>query len=99
MLISGLATGPPAGVGDGLGPFLAASTARFSDFSRQFTAHLFSRWIPSSARDIDGEPRRFTEVVLDFRRPRRAPKGTYYYSAGSKLLTSRPSRQEPGSQA
>jgi len=24
VLISGLATGPPAGVGDGLGPFLAA---------------------------------------------------------------------------
>jgi|GEM_PF-5197505 len=65
MLISGLATGPPAGVGDGLGPFLAARTPRFLDISRHFTAHLFRPWIPSSARGIDGGPRRSTEVVLN----------------------------------
>src|SRR5208283_886500 len=35
------------------------------DKSRQCTAHLFSLWIPSSARGIDGGPRRFTEVVLN----------------------------------
>ena len=29
-----------------LGPFLAARTPRFSDFSRQFTVHLFRPWIP-----------------------------------------------------
>ena len=70
MLTSGLATGPPAGVGDGLGPFLAASTARFSDFSRQFTAHLFSRWIPSSARGKGGGPRRFAAIELNVSRRR-----------------------------
>ena len=32
VLISGLATGPPAGVGGGLGPFLAVGTPRFSTF-------------------------------------------------------------------
>jgi len=41
VLISGLATGPPAGVGYGLGPFLAACTPRFLDISRHFTVHLF----------------------------------------------------------
>jgi len=30
VLISGWATGPPVGVGDGLEPFLAARTPRFS---------------------------------------------------------------------
>jgi len=33
--------------------------------SQHFTGHLFRPWIPSSARDIDGGPRRFTEVVLN----------------------------------
>src|SRR5208337_2441985 len=33
--------------------------------SQHFTVHLFRPWIPSSARDIDGEPRRSTEVVLN----------------------------------
>src|SRR5271157_2167269 len=70
MLISGLATGPPSGVGDGLGPFLAASTPRFLDISRQFTAHLFSPWIPSSARGKGGGPRRFTAIVLNVSRRR-----------------------------
>ena len=41
MLISDLATGPPAGVGGALGPFLAASTPRFSDFSRPVAAPAF----------------------------------------------------------
>jgi hypothetical protein len=40
-LISGMATGPPAGVGSGLGPFLAACTPRFSDFSRPVAAPAF----------------------------------------------------------
>ncbi|MGZ3386453.1 MAG: hypothetical protein ACXWNF_15310, partial [Isosphaeraceae bacterium] len=30
-----------------------------------FTGHLFRPWIPSPARDIDGGPQRFTEVVLN----------------------------------
>src|SRR5271166_998026 len=33
--------------------------------SQHFTGHLFRPWIPSSARGIDGGPRRFTEVVLN----------------------------------
>ena len=37
----------------------------FLDISQHFTGHLFRPWIPTSARDIDGGPRRFTEVVLD----------------------------------
>jgi len=37
----------------------------FLDISQHFTGHLFRPWIPSSARDIDGGPRRFTEVVLN----------------------------------
>ena len=37
----------------------------FLDISQHFTGHLFSPWIPSSARGIDGGPRRFTEVVLN----------------------------------
>ena len=37
----------------------------FLDISQHFTVHLFRPWIPSSAYDIDGGPRRFTEVVLD----------------------------------
>ena len=41
VLISDLATGPPAGVGGALGPFLAASTPRFSDFSRPVAAPAF----------------------------------------------------------
>ncbi|MGZ3303551.1 MAG: hypothetical protein ACXVBG_21940, partial [Isosphaeraceae bacterium] len=36
---------------------------RFLDKSQHFTVHLFRPWTPSSARDIDGGPRRFTEVV------------------------------------
>src|SRR5208337_132374 len=40
--------------------FRAAGTPRFLDISRQFTAHLFSPWIPNSARGIDGGPRQFT---------------------------------------
>jgi len=28
----------------------------FLDISRQFTAHLFSPWIPSPARGLDGGP-------------------------------------------
>src|SRR5208337_636360 len=32
----------------------------FLDISQHFTAHLFSPWIPSSARGIDGGPRQFT---------------------------------------
>src|SRR5271166_2071691 len=37
----------------------------FLNISQHFTAHLFSPWIPSSARDIDGRARRSTEVVLN----------------------------------
>jgi hypothetical protein len=37
----------------------------FLDISQHFTGHLFRPWIPSSARGIDGDPRRFTEVVLN----------------------------------
>ena len=37
----------------------------FLNISQHFTIHLFSPWIPNSARGIDGGPRRFTEVVLD----------------------------------
>src|SRR5208283_2974483 len=63
MLISGLATH-----GDGLGPFLAACTPRFSYISIQFTVHLFSPWMPSSARGKGGGPRRFTAIVLNVSR-------------------------------
>ncbi|MGD0042529.1 MAG: hypothetical protein ABSE84_19360, partial [Isosphaeraceae bacterium] len=35
------------------------------NISQHFTVHLFRPWIPSSARDIDGGPRRFAEVVLN----------------------------------
>ena len=34
-------------------------------FLDQLRPLLCRPWIPSSARDIDGGPRRFTEVVLD----------------------------------
>ena len=34
-------------------------------FLDQLRPQLFRPWIPSSARDIDGGPRRFTEVVLN----------------------------------
>ena len=37
----------------------------FLNISQYFTVHLFSPWIPNSTRDVDGGPRRFTEVVLD----------------------------------
>ena len=37
----------------------------FLNISQHFTGHLFSRWIPSSARGIDGGPQRSTEVVLN----------------------------------
>jgi hypothetical protein len=37
----------------------------FLDISQHFTGHLFSPRIPSSARGIDGGPRRFTEVVFN----------------------------------
>ena len=37
----------------------------FLDISQHFTGHLFRPWIPSSARDIDGGPRRLTRVVLN----------------------------------
>src|SRR5271157_3401120 len=37
----------------------------FLDISQHFTGHLFRPWIPSSARSIDGGPRRSTEVVTD----------------------------------
>jgi hypothetical protein len=36
----------------------------FLDISQHFTGHLFSAWIPNSARDIGGGSRRFTEIVL-----------------------------------
>jgi len=37
----------------------------FLNKSQHFTGHLFRPWIPSSARGINGGPRRFTEVVLN----------------------------------
>ncbi len=37
----------------------------FLNISQHFTVHLFRPWIPNSTRDVDGGPRRFTEVVLD----------------------------------
>jgi hypothetical protein len=37
----------------------------FLNISQHFTGHLFRPWIPSSARDIDGGPRRLTKVVLN----------------------------------
>ena len=40
-------------------------SSAFLDISQHFTGHLFRPWIPSSARGIDGGPRRFTEVVLN----------------------------------
>ena len=48
-----------------LGPFLAAVNSAFLNISQHFTGHLFRPWIPSSARGIDGGPRRSTEVVLN----------------------------------
>src|SRR5208283_4880898 len=63
LLISGLATGPPAGVGDGFESFqgiartsvlargvLSVRTPRFLDISRHFTVHLFRPWMPNSRR-------------------------------------------------
>jgi len=37
----------------------------FLDISQHFTGDLFSPWIPSSARGIDGGPQRSTEIVLN----------------------------------
>ena len=44
---------------------LSVGTLRFLDISRQFTAHLFSPWMPSSARGKGGGPQRFTAIVLN----------------------------------
>ena len=44
--------------------------------SQHFTAHLFRPWIPSSARDIDGGPRRFTERPKDGADPASRAGGT-----------------------
>ncbi len=50
-------------------------------FLDQLRPQLFRPWIPSSARDIDGGSRRFTEVVLDGR-----SRPTWQHaSAGLKL--------------
>src|SRR5271157_4725439 len=79
-VISGLATGPPAGVGDGL-RFLSRrantscpSSDRFRlrelRESQHFTGHLFRHWIPSPACGKGGGPRRFTAIVLNVSRRR-----------------------------
>src|SRR5271157_5936119 len=46
------------------GRFVCLNSA-FLNISQHFTVHLFRPWLPNSTRDIDGGPRRFTEVVLD----------------------------------
>ena len=38
---------------------LSVRIPRFLNKSQHFTVHLFRPWTPSSARDIDGGPRRF----------------------------------------
>jgi len=43
LVSSGLATGPPVGVGDGLGQFPAAGASYFSDFVRQ--SRQVIRWV------------------------------------------------------
>ena len=49
LVTSGLATGSPVGVGNGLGDFPAAGASYFSDFVRQsIQGHLFSTWIHNS---------------------------------------------------
>src|SRR5271157_3820838 len=50
----------------------------FLDISRHFTAHLFSPWIPSSARGKGGGPRRFTAIVLNVSRTE--SKGANHFS-------------------
>src|SRR5208337_4992804 len=40
------------------------------NISQHFTGHLFSPWIPSSARGKGGGPRRFTAIVLNVSRRR-----------------------------
>ena len=40
------------------------------NISQHFTVHLFSPWIPSSARGKGGGPRRFTAIVLNVARRR-----------------------------
>ncbi len=47
------------------GGVLSVGIPRFLNKSQHFTSHLFRSWIPNSTRDIDGGPRRFTEVVLN----------------------------------
>ena len=46
-------------------------SASHNSYIRSFVSHpqLLRPWILSSARDIDGAPRRFTEVVLDEQSP------------------------------
>src|SRR5271166_2678900 len=48
----------------------------FLNISQHFTAHLFRPWIPSSVRDIDGGPRRFTERPKDGADPASRAGGT-----------------------
>ncbi len=47
----------------------------FLNISQHFTGHLFSPWRPSSARGIDGGPRRSTEVVLNEQCSKQAESG------------------------
>src|SRR5208283_2632912 len=42
-----------------------AKSLVYLDISRHFTVHLFSTWMPSSARGKGGGPRRFTAIVLN----------------------------------
>jgi hypothetical protein len=80
----GLATGPLAGVGGGLGPFSGCVNSAFLNISQHFTGHLFRLWISGSTRCQYFRPRsdrfwlleqRVSRTFLDFSRPQLSGHG------------------------